>query len=683
METPSGPCRTASKLSESVRQHLNGFAIAAILAGVGLLALFTVLALFCAVAMAQNPLPLVNQPLVPAAVAPGGSGFTLTVNGTGFVSGATVNWNGSARTTTFVSSSQLTASITASDIATATTASVTVVNSSPGGVASNVVFFPVRVAAGTVALGESGIFPFYAGESFRTQTVGDFNQDRKLDLAISSTGGLDILLGNGDGTFQPAVSYAVPDGAGFATVGDFNRDGKLDLAVLAGTAAAPIVSILLGNGDGTFQSHIDTPIDVSIPNPYWIATGDLNGDGELDLVVGYQGGSAVSVLLGNSDGTFQPFVDYATAAEPTAVVVGDFNGDGKLDIATANFGGLSGNTVSILLGNGDGTFQPHVEYLADGGPLSLVAADFNGDGKLDLAVDCSCGHSSPCGRPGTVAILLGNGDGTFKAPVIYDVDQFPFTIASGDFNGDGKIDLAVTDFDSNKISFLLGNGDGTFQPHFEVTLVYAGPVGLETGDFNGDGLLDLVINNTTPFGSHIVDLMLQPDFAVSSNPTSATVTAGSLASYTLSVAPQGGFNQAVSLSCTGAPTLATCTITPTSVTLDGTNTQTVTVKVTTTAPTPAASTFQFQPPAWGGPHAAPSLFWLVAFATVAGLLVGGRRRVRLGFATVAFLVLLLAACGGSGTSSGKPGTPPGTYSLTVTATSGSLSHNVTLKLTVN
>jgi dienelactone hydrolase len=450
------------------------------------------------VALAQNPVPLINQPLVPDTVAPGGKGFRLTVNGTGFVSGSTVNWNGSALATSFVSGSQLKATVPASDIAKASTASVTVVNPSPGGGTSNEEFFQVMVTGLTTSLGQSNI---PVGALTEREAVGDFNRDGKLDLAVQDPSGVWILLGNGDGTFQTPVLYSVPGGTGYLITGDFNNDGKLDVAGLG----AGIVTILLGNGNGTFQPHVDSAIDTTIPNPFSIAAGDLNHDGKLDLVVGYQGGSAVSVLLGNGDGTFQPFVDYATAAEPNAVAIGDFNRDGKLDVATANFGSFGGKTVSILLGNGDGTFQPHVEYPTDGGPLSVVAADFNGDGKLDLAVDCSCGHSSTCGRPGTVSILLGNGDGTFQRPVNYDADEFPYTIAAGDFNGDGKIDLALTDLDSGKISFLLGNGDGTFQSHFELP-TNARPVGLATGDFNDDGTLDLVVGGSNP---EQVAMMLQ------------------------------------------------------------------------------------------------------------------------------------------------------------------------------
>ncbi len=439
---------------------------------------------------ARTPLTFINHPLVPSTVLPGSGGFTLTVEGTGFVSGAGVNWNGSHRATTFESSEKLTATITAADVAAAGTAVVTVTNPGPGGGASNSQLFQVTTPVTTPTFVSSTLT---AGSSPQRNIAGDFNHDGIMDLAVADGPNNQILvmLGNGDGTFQSPVPYQVGSGPSTLVAGDFDGDGKLDIAV--GDSDTSIY-VLQGNGDGTF--HVDPIFSVAGGGPWDLAVGDFNGDGKLDLACVNQTDSTISIFLGNGDATFngfgffQPPATLATNANPGQMTVGDFNGDGILDIAVVNFGSFAGDTVSVFLGNGNGTFKPKVDYDVSLAPLSIVAADFNGDGKLDLAVADSCGTSTPCGRPGLVSILMGNGDGTFQPHMDYPAGSFPYTIVAGDFNGDGKLDVAVSDLDSAQVTILAGVGDGTFVSSTTVP-TSGSPVGLLAADFNRDGEMDL------------------------------------------------------------------------------------------------------------------------------------------------------------------------------------------------
>ena len=390
-----------------------------------------------------NPVPLVNQPLLPDATKPGGGALTLTVNGTGFVSSALVHWNGSALATTFVSSSQLKATILPSDVAKAGTASVTVVNPAPGGGTSNVVFFEVTTATSSIAL--SAPRGFDAGSGPQSVAVGDFNGDGKPDLAVvnSYSNNVSILLGNGDGTFQIHVDYPTGAQPGSVAIGDFNGDGKLDLAVV--NSYSNNVSVLLGNGNGTFQPAVSYGTG-SGTGPAFVAVGDFNRDGKLDLAVANSNSTYVSVLLGNGDGTFQTAVNYDVGGAPTSIAVGDFNHDGKLDLAVAVPVPGPSTYVSMLLGNGDGTFQTAVNYNAPYAPDAVAVGDFNGDGNLDLVVG---------NRSSNISVFLGNGDGTFRTAVNYSAGYNPSSVAVGDFNNDGTLDLAVANSGSSTTVTVL------------------------------------------------------------------------------------------------------------------------------------------------------------------------------------------------------------------------------------
>jgi len=450
--------------------------------------IFSALAIFCCstVAWASNPVPHLDQPLAPDSVAPGTAGVTLTINGTGFVGSSTVKWNGTILSTTFVSNVQLTANVPATKLVKAGTASITVINPAPGGGTSNVVFFQVVEPSPAVGFFRSDLSLPSTSESIAV-IAADFNNDGKMDIATANgeqPGLVFIFLGNGDGTFQPAVSYSTGQEPFSLTAGDFNGDGIIDLAVA--NFFDSTVSVLLGNGDGTFQTHIDYATGT---NPGMVMCGDFNGDGNLDLVLNdYSGNSpSFSILLGNGDGTFQPHVDYHNPnGNSFSLNVGDFNGDGDLDVVLATNGSAS-QGVAVFLGKGDGTFQTPSNYATALDAISVEVADFNGDGKLDLAAGTAAG----------ISILLGNGDGTFQAPLNYATNYTVFALTSGDFNGDSKLDLAFTNLYSNQVFVMLGNGDGTFQSPASFSALLS-PISVAKGDFNADGVLDLVVGYQAP-----------------------------------------------------------------------------------------------------------------------------------------------------------------------------------------
>ncbi len=307
--------------------------------------------------------------------------------------------------------------------------------------------------------------PFTPLNSSAYETAsGDFNGDGKIDLIwmYGSQATMSVLLGNGDGTFQPAkndeldFAFASP----VMVTGDFNDDGRLDLAAI--DQYSTDVVVFFGNGDGTFQPE-RTYLTQDPAN--WIVAADINGDGRTDLAVTDYNYDKVVVLLSNGDGTFQPISTGPEVSELGFVVPGDFNGDGKTDLLVA------GEGASLLLGNGDGSFQPGLDVEDFSSEDFLGAGDFNRDGKLDVVTD--------------QGVLLGNGDGTFQQPIPISYVGYVDLIA--DFNGDGNPDL-LTEY-----TVLLGNGDGTFGkaiPFFGIA------PGL-TADFNGDGKFDITEENTS------------------------------------------------------------------------------------------------------------------------------------------------------------------------------------------
>ena len=346
----------------------------------------------------------------------------------------------------------------------------------------------------------------------RAVALADFNEDGRADLASSETWDMiAIRLGNGDGSFQSVSNYLTGVLPMALDTADFNADGHADVATA--NRITGDVSLLLGNGDGTFQPTLNSPAGLT---PMALAFGDFNHDGKLDLAVVLQDTNQVAVLLGNGDGTFQPPAPYDAGLAPTSVTVGDFNDDHHADLAVVNSGSAN---VSILFGNGNGTFQPAMNLSVDPGlyssvPFSVAASDLNGDGVSDLAVSNQGSY-----LPTPLSVFLSNGNGTFQAQVNYGLGSSLGPIAIRDFNGDGKVDVALG------ASVAFGNGDGTFQSFalFDTGSAGYGVQRFAVADLNGDARLDMVV--TDPFATISVLLNTCAPSAVSTT-TSVTPAAG-------------------------------------------------------------------------------------------------------------------------------------------------------------
>jgi hypothetical protein len=334
---------------------------------------------------------------------------------------------------------------------------------------------------------------FTVGAGPHSVAAGDLRGNGKLDIVTANYFGnsVSVLLGNGDGTFTGHVDYSVGSAPQAVVAADLNGDGKLDL-VTANSGSAT-VSVLLGNGDGTFQSPVNYAVGVT---PTALTVADLNGDGKPDLVVANAFSRSISVLLGTGGGAFAPAVQYPglNFSILTGVVVGNFTGQGRLDVVTS-----SGNFPSLELypGNGDATFGPARATFYGTNFTSLVAGDFNGDGKLDVVA------AGDIGTGGTIHSLLGNGNGTFE-PKVFDFGTHPMALATGDLTGDGKLDIVTANSRDDSISVLPGLGDGGFA--FPTTIpVGKSPSSVAVGDFNNDGRPDVVVVNS---GNNSVSVLL-------------------------------------------------------------------------------------------------------------------------------------------------------------------------------
>jgi hypothetical protein len=342
----------------------------------------------------------------------------------------------------------------------------------------------VRLGNGNGTFGSPAFYG--TGDRPKSTAIADLNGDGKLDLATANQNAstTSILLGNGDGTFRSKTDYATCNHGHEVALGDFNHDGKRDLAVACWGGS--VISILLGNGNGTFGAKTDIGSGLA---PHSLVVGRFNADTYDDLAVANHGGDTVGVLLGTSGGSFASVVTYAVGSKPHSVRSGDFNKDGKTDLATANDGS---DDVSVLPGRGDGTFGGAVSYAAGSVPKSVAVGDLDGDGNLDLTASDTGGNGDGItGLPNgnLISILLGNGDGTFRSPTTEVVGEAPYSAVIGNLDGDACPDIASASWDAHSATVLLNTCDAPpppppGSPTISAPKVSIGPSTVATNSFS-------------------------------------------------------------------------------------------------------------------------------------------------------------------------------------------------------
>jgi len=532
---------------------------------------------------------------------------------------------------------------------------------------------------------------------------GDFNGDGIADVVVNGYNnfgatGVTVYLGKGDGTFNPGDSYGTSATMSFVAVGDFNGDGKLDIAAI--DRGGDLLDIFLGNGDGTFSigGTYGTSSRGSAAGAQELVVGDFNKDGKLDIAVANANTGDVGVLLGNGDGTFAPAVSYAiTGYSPFDIAAADLNGDGYPDLAVTAYSD-GGVTVGILLSNSEvpGTFGTVHFVSVNGSPNNIALGSLRNNGKLDMAVTENSGSTFS----GQIEIFLNDGTGTFPtAPTAYPAsaiggatgDSYPEDIQMFDMNGDGNLDLVYVNDDYGTLAVALGNGDGTIGAPVEFpSTEYV--EGLALADVDGDGTMD-VLTGEDEAGGFSVFLNANGsgaagNYSLGTQTPSATVAAGASATYTLNLAGSNGYNGTITFTCGELPTGATCSFSPASVVETGNLPLTTVLTIQTTSTT--AGMLQPRPGAKpGSPIFLASLTGMGLFGMLlAGTGKKGKQR-RVGLVLAVLLMATLGTVVGCDNENSKTttstGTPAGSYTVTVTSTgtgTGAPTHNLNLTMVV-
>lgn len=375
---------------------------------------------------------------------------------------------------------------------------------------------------------------FGVGSNPTAVLAADFDGDGDLDLAAvnsaaGAANGLSVLLGDGSGGFGAATNYTTRNGPFALVTGDFNGDGNADLAVHS--TSEHFVSILLGAGTGAFGATTHLPTF----GGQGLAIADLDGDGDLDLAASHGFGDILNVLLGDGSGGFATSAGspFAAGDEPTGVAAGDLDGDGDVDLVAAN---RIGDSVSVMLNDGAGSFASSILLTGDT-PIFAALGDLNGDGDLDLVTS-----GVGLGNVSSVNVHLGNGDGTFGPASITPVGDGAWKLALADLDGDGNLDAAVTSLNADEVTVLTGDGSGGWAS--TTTFAVASARGVAVGDYNGDGRPDLAVGNQ---GADTVSILLNTGLAITADaPVAADEGQTGTRTFTFTVTRYGSAAGAVS-----------------------------------------------------------------------------------------------------------------------------------------